>query len=104
MLPADAAWCSPLQRRVLSQSRGTVFERESFRCVCLPFLKFWSVNERLADPIPEPWHADGVVVREKLDGSLTKLFFHRGGWRLASNTTLSTDEPRKENRVVVQQL
>jgi len=99
--PQSPLWTkgSPLQRRVLSQSRGAIFDRESFRCVCLPFLKFWSVNERLADPIPEPWHAGaadgGVVVGEKLDGALTKLFFHRGSWRLASNTTLSTDEPRK---------
>ena len=98
--PQSPLWTkgSPLQRRVLSQSRGAIFDRESFRCVCLPFLKFWSVNERLADPIPEPWHAaadGGVVVGEKLDGALTKLFYHRGSWRLASNTTLSTDEPRK---------
>eukprot|EP00658_Telonema_sp_P-2_P007941 TRINITY_DN12963_c0_g1_i2.p1 TRINITY_DN12963_c0_g1~~TRINITY_DN12963_c0_g1_i2.p1 ORF type:complete len:519 (+),score=106.75 TRINITY_DN12963_c0_g1_i2:53-1609(+) len=92
---------TPEQRMVLAQSRGTIYAKptpevpydELYRCVCLPFVKFWSVGEAHAEPIPEPFN-EGVEVLEKLDGTITKLFYHAGRWRLASNSKLSTDEPR----------
>ena len=44
---------TPLQVRVLCQSRGTIYERGTYRCVCLAFLKFWCVGEQSAVDIPD---------------------------------------------------
>ena len=44
---------TPLQLRVLCQSRGTIYERGTYRCVCLAFLKFWCVGEQAAADIQD---------------------------------------------------
>jgi len=89
------------QQMVLAQSRGTIFskptaEHEGYSVLCLPFVKFWSVGEKHAAQITEPFDSDSVQVLEKLDGTMTKLFYHNETWRLASNSKLVTDEPRKK--------
>jgi len=76
---------TPKQRLALEQSRGTIFEKRTGRCICLPFLKFWNASEKIQQTID--WTT--AVASEKIDGCFLKLFFYDGSWRLASNRTLA---------------
>jgi len=73
-----------LQRQLLDESRGTVFEKSTGRCVCLGLRKFWNHGERHAADID--WKS--AVAAEKVDGCVFKLFYYDGKWRLASNRHL----------------
>lgn len=84
----SAAWRDSAKHEVLQQCRGAIFEKASGRAVCVPFGKFYNVNEARAARLD--WDA-GVVAEEKIDGCLLKLFHWGGEWRLASNRQLDVD-------------
>eukprot|EP00658_Telonema_sp_P-2_P025986 TRINITY_DN20486_c0_g2_i1.p1 TRINITY_DN20486_c0_g2~~TRINITY_DN20486_c0_g2_i1.p1 ORF type:complete len:249 (-),score=61.73 TRINITY_DN20486_c0_g2_i1:886-1632(-) len=90
----------PEQIKVLSQSRGTIFTKQGIVPVCWPFEQFWSYNEPLGAPVARAMEASPsgeLVVESKMDGSLFKMFFHGGRWRVASHfeiepVDMSTDK------------
>eukprot|EP00121_Abeoforma_whisleri_P002343 Awhi_evm1s2098 len=94
-----------IQRRVLCESRGTVFAFDAsdytYTAVCVPFFKFWCFGENTEqDDLLNSnltWGGEqstNAIVEEKLDGNLLKLFWFQGQWRLASNGKLDVDSPR----------
>jgi len=79
-------------KAVLGESRGIVLEKATGRIVCMPFHKFWNVGERLACTAHLDWRT--AVASEKMDGTLLKLFWFRGAWRLAGNRSLDVHSTR----------
>ena len=67
------------------ESRGSIFRRKSegWVCVCRPFDKFFNYGESYAADID--W--DSAIVREKIDGSLMKVWYD-DGWHLSTNGTI----------------
>jgi hypothetical protein len=71
-------------------TRGTVFGLEydgtfGGHIACLPFFKFFNKGERHAYDGQED---DIISIQRKADGSLIKLFNHRGEWVVATNGTV----------------
>ncbi len=77
---------------IVRESRGIIIEVDSkygnSRSVCTPFDKFWNWGDSRADDLDE----DSMVVQEKVDGSICKLFFYQGKWRIATNGTINAYE------------
>ena len=73
----------------LDHLRGVIYEVGSNKLVCMAFDKFWeSFDFRSAAPVID-WNS--VEVREKCDGSLTKLYNYNGSWIIASNGCINAD-------------
>lgn len=70
----------------LRQCRGSVLDLVNMKYVCRPFSKFFNFEETKADKID--WNT--AVIREKLDGSLMKVYYD-GEWKIATNSTMITD-------------
>ena len=72
---------------IVRESRGAIFYQRddgSYECVCRAFDKFMNYNQEGADEID--WSS--AVVEEKIDGSLTKFYYHNNQWRIATNGTI----------------
>ena len=72
---------------IVRESRGAIFYQRadgSYECVCRAFDKFMNYNQEGADEID--WTS--AVVEEKIDGSLTKFYYHNNQWRIATNGTI----------------
>ena len=76
---------------IVQESRGIILYKnevnEIFEPVCIPFYKFFNVQETNAHEID--WEND-VRVLEKLDGSIIKMWFHNGSWRVSTNKTINS--------------
>lgn len=68
--------------------RGIIINNKSLEPVCVPFKKFFNYGEPYADEID----LDSARVTEKIDGSLIKIFFYNGVWRIATNGAIDADE------------
>ena len=69
---------------LVRECRGSIFyqnDSDKYECVCYPFSKFGNVGETYVPDID--W--ESAVVEEKVDGSLTKLFYHNSRWNIATN-------------------
>ena len=65
-------------------ARGTIFKEDTpnhYICVCHPFDKFFNYGESYAASID--W--ESAVVREKVDGSLIKVWYNENKWRISTN-------------------
>lgn len=63
------------------ECRGVILDSQTHQIVAAGFTKFFNYGEELADDID--WST--ARVQEKLDGSLVKVYFWNGQWRVASN-------------------
>lgn len=75
---------SDMNISLVRECRGSIFYQNDdgkYECVCYPFSKFGNVGETYVPNID--W--ESAVVEEKVDGSLTKLFYHNGCWNIATN-------------------
>ena len=73
---------SPMGEKVVQHARGVILdESDNWKVVSWPFNKFFNYGEGHADSID--WST--AKVQEKLDGSLTTLYFYQGEWRVASS-------------------
>lgn len=69
---------------LVRECRGSIFyknDNDKYECACYPFSKFGNVGENYVPDID--W--ESAVVEEKIDGSLTKLFYHNNRWNIATN-------------------
>ena len=77
---------SDFRLREVQEASGSIFKFVDGRAqyVCRPFDKFFNVGEVNAADID--WST--AQVREKVDGSLMKIWFDNGDWHLSTNGTL----------------
>ena len=75
---------SDMSLRICQEARGIIFDEETLTPVCVPYFKFFNYGEENAADID--WAT--AQVQEKVDGSLMKMFFWNGQWRLATNGTI----------------
>ena len=71
---------------LVQEARGIIIDLDSLTVVCWPFRKFGNWNESYADKID--WNY--AVARQKIDGSLIKLFYNYviDEWQWATNGTM----------------
>lgn len=67
-----------------SSCRGVIIDTVNMEYVCRPFKRFFNYGEGYVPDID--WSS--AVVREKVDGSLIKVYFYNGEWRVATNGTI----------------
>ena len=75
---------------IVRECRGSIFRQENGKwiCVCRAFDKFGNYGESYVPEID--W--GNAVVTEKIDGSLMKLWYDKGAWRLSTNGTIDAFE------------
>lgn len=70
------------------EARGSIFTwneaAQKYECVCRPFDKFFNYGEVGASEID--WKS--AYIMEKVDGSLIKLWYHKGGWHISTNGSI----------------
>lgn len=76
--------CSDFSLDIIKEARGLILKEDTLEIVCYPFTKFFNVGEEYADRID--W--DSAQVQEKIDGSLIKVWFYDGRWRISTNGTI----------------
>lgn len=69
---------------IVRECRGIILEKDTWRVVAYPFKKFFNFGEEYADKID--W--ESAVVETKEDGSLIKVYFYDGEWRVGTNGTI----------------
>ena len=69
---------------IVRECRGIILEKDTWRVVAYPFKKFFNFGEPYADEID--W--ESAVVETKEDGSLIKVYFYDGEWRVGTNGTI----------------
>ncbi|GMH64043.1 hypothetical protein TL16_g03873 [Triparma laevis f. inornata] len=75
----------------LDHCRGVIYEINTNKLVCSAYDKFWeSYDPRSAINIIN-WTPNQVKVHEKCDGSLTKVFYYKNRWHIASNGCINAD-------------
>ena len=73
---------SPMHEECVADCRGLVVKADDpTHVVAMAYRKFWNLGEKYASPID--WSSARVM--EKLDGSLITMYWHDGGWRVASS-------------------
>jgi len=79
---------------VVRECRGIILdETEGYQPVCVPFYKFGNYGEPYADDID--WST--AKVQEKIDGSLIKVWCHKGSWRVSTNNTINAESAKTDN-------
>lgn len=77
---------SDFSNPIVRECRGSIFrlDNDKWICVCHPFDKFGNYGESY---VPElDWNI--VRITEKIDGSLIKVWYDRGEWRISTNGTI----------------
>ena len=79
---------------LVRECRGIILdETDGFRPVCVPFFKFGNYGEPYADDID--WNT--AKVQEKIDGSMIKVWHHKGEWRVSTNNTINAESAGTDN-------
>lgn len=79
----DSDFSNPL----VQECRGLILNSIGWRAVCVPFFKFFNVQEGHA--VKVDWN--NCKVLEKLDGSIIKLWFDNK-WRISTNGTIDAND------------
>ena len=69
---------------IVQECRGIILEKDTWKVVAYAFRKFGNFGEAYADEID--W--ESAVVETKEDGSLIKVYFYDGEWRVGTNGTI----------------
>ena len=72
---------SDFKNLLVRQARGCIIKKSTLEYVCVPFYKFFNIYEENCDKID----FKSVKVYEKMDGSIMKLWYDDGEWRLYTN-------------------
>jgi len=75
---------SDFYNEVVRECRGIILENKTLTPVCVPFFKFGNYGEGYVSDID--WGS--ATTQEKVDGSLIKVWFHNGKWRVSTNGTI----------------
>lgn len=76
----ESDFCNPIVR----ECRGIILEEKTLIPVCVPFYKFGNYGEGYVPNID--WSS--ARTQEKVDGSLIKVWYHKGKWRVSTNGTI----------------
>ena len=69
---------------IVQECRGIILEKDTWRVVAYAFRKFGNIGESYVDEID--W--ESAVVETKEDGSLIKVYYYDGEWRVGTNGTI----------------
>ena len=75
---------------VVKECRGLIIRKKDYKPVCVPFFKFFNVQETNAANID--W--ESARVQEKIDGSMIKVWFDNGDWHYSTSSTIDAKEVR----------
>jgi len=75
---------SDFSYRLVRECRGIILREFDMTPVCIPFTKFFNVQESHASDID--WST--ARVQEKIDGSIIKLWFDNDEWHISTNGTI----------------
>lgn len=75
---------SDFYNEIVRECRGIILDNETLEPVCVPFFKFGNYGEGYVPDID--WSS--ARTQEKVDGSLIKVWFHNGEWRVSTNGTI----------------
>ena len=73
---------------VVQEARGIIIDLNNLEVVCWPFRKFGNYSESYADTID--WST--ARVQDKVDGSIMKLWYYNGNWRISTNGMIDADK------------
>lgn len=79
---------SDFSEEMVREARGIIFYKPTWDVVCYPFEKFFNLNEVYADTLDE----SELHIYQKVDGSLAKVWYFEGVWRLSSNGVIDASE------------
>ena len=87
---------------IIEQCRGVIFEKNSNKCVCMPYNKFYNFG----DPHAPTFNLFSSTTRfyDKVDGSLIKLFWYKDQWNIASNGCIDAKNAKLSNDYNLKQL
>ena len=80
---------------IVQECRGIIFYKKTWDIVSFPFVKFFNYGEPCAAELDET----DLHIYQKIDGSLAKLWYFEGVWRLSSNGTIDASECVFENGI-----
>lgn len=75
---------SDFSNPIVREARGVILEEKNWNIVAYAFNKFFNFGEVYADEID--WSS--AVVSSKEDGSIMKVFYYDGAWRVATNNSI----------------
>lgn len=75
---------SDFSNPIVREARGVILEEKNWNIVAYAFNKFFNFGEVYADEID--WSS--AVVTSKEDGSIMKVFYYDGAWRVATNNNI----------------
>jgi hypothetical protein len=84
---------------IVRECRGIILNK-NLQPVCVPFFKFGNYCESYADEID--WST--AKVREKVDGSLIKLYYYNNCWNVATNSTIDAEDAPLHNDVAAKEI
>lgn len=79
---------SDFSSKVVRESRGIILEKGTWNIVAHPFDKFFNYGESYAYNLL----LDDSYILEKVDGSIIKVYFYNGEWRVATNGTIDAND------------
>ena len=79
---------SDFSNNVVRESRGIILEKGTWNIVAHPFDKFFNHGEAYAYNLM----LNDSHVMEKADGSIIKVYFYDGEWRVATNGTIDAND------------
>jgi hypothetical protein len=88
---------SDFSNDIVQECRGLILYAPTWEAVCVPFFKFFNVQEGHAADID--WNT--AIVTEKLDGSIIKLWHHKGAWHVSTNGTINAANASLQTPVAI---
>lgn len=76
---------SPRRHPIVDECRGIVICKETRKVVCWPFRRFYNLGEYPEHEKEFDW--ESAFCQSKEDGSLIKVYFYKGKWRIATRGT-----------------
>ena len=85
---------------ICKECRGLILYKPTWDVVSLPFFKFFNYGEPYADDMDET----ELHIYQKIDGSLAKVWYFEGSWRLSSNGVIDGSQVVLNNGINFQSL
>jgi hypothetical protein len=83
---------------LVQECRGLIINNITFKPVCVPFTKFFNVQESNAHYID--WASARFL--EKLDGSIIKVWYDDDGWMISTNGTIDARNANLQSHAISQ--
>ena len=81
-------FASDFTEELVREARGIILQKGTWDIVCLPFSKFFNFGE----PNAYDLNLLNSIIIEKIDGSIIKVYFYKGKWRVATNGTIEAED------------